>query len=105
MGITALCKIAQHLGVIYAGFNHQALGAAVVQEQVVRDRGQPSGDIRPPAKSGFADQHVPAAVKVTDIVISADAILLGPVGLEITEGLAVDTADQWHNAGVLERAF
>ncbi len=105
VGITALGKVVQHLGVIYAGLNHQALGAAVIQKKVVRDRGHPGSDIGLPTKCSFTDQYVPATVKVTGIVISADAILLGPVGLEITEGLTVDTADQRHDAGGLERAF
>lgn len=83
--VAAAVQATDHFPVVGLGFDDEALCAAVVQEQVVRDRWHPRGEKRPTAVMRFADEDVPAAIIVLGVVVGGDTVFLGPVRLEIGE--------------------
>ena len=58
------------------------------------DRRQPSGYERLATKTGFSDEHVPAAIKVIRIIEWSDSIFFCPVHLEITKSPVIKTSDK-----------
>ncbi len=77
-----------------AGFTDDPLRAAIVEEHVVHQRGQPRADILTAAKGVLAHDHVPSPVIVVGVVERRDAIFLGPIELEITERCITEAAHQ-----------
>ena len=93
-GKAGAVEIAQLLEVSCRGLADNAHGAVIVEEHVVHQRGQPRSDEVAAAKLVLTDDHMPAAIVVVGVVERRDAVLLGPVQLEIAEGTLAEAADQ-----------
>ena len=91
--ISALRKVTNHLMVVSARLNNNALCSVIIKKQIMRNGWQPGGHKRPATHMRFTDQYVPSAIKIIHVVIGRDAVFLGPINFKITKWFIIQTTN------------
>ena len=94
-------KIVDLLNMVSTRLPHDALGTNIIKKDVMHERRQPGRNPGTTTDIFLTNQDVPAAIKISNIVVRSNPVFLGPIDFKIAKRLAISASNQRKRMGVI----